>query len=142
MNSTLQYIIIDDDETNNMISKYMLRQALGKETDVVAFTSAREGIDFIASSYSELVRFRQILFLDINMPEINGWQTLELINELEPAIKNRLITFMLSSSIDPKDRKRASDHPLVYQFIEKPLTPEKLLSFGANLEKNELSNHK
>lgn len=136
MINTRQYIVIDDDGINNVISRYMIRQALGEQTDVITFTSGREAVDFIRKSYSESSRFKQILLLDINMPDLNGWQTLDIIERLDSKVKKRLLICMLSSSIDPADRKRAIDHPLVSDFIEKPLTSERVLSISVELEKS------
>ena len=62
------------------------------------------------------------------MPITDGWEALRIIEKLDENIKKQLSVFMLSSSIDPNDKKRAMEHPLVLDFIEKPLTVAKIES--------------
>ncbi len=63
-----------------------------------------------------------ILFLDLNMPEINGWAFLEQIQD--SGVKFPI--YILSSSIDIADIKKASKYNLVSDFISKPLTKDHL----------------
>ncbi|MBC7914373.1 MAG: response regulator [Pyrinomonadaceae bacterium] len=126
MNIHEQFIIIDDDTTSTLIGKYMIRQVLG-EIDILTFTEVEKGIDYLKSTIINPEKaIKHILLLDINMPFISGWDALNIINKLDDGIKNLLTIFMLSSSIDPKDKQRAMDHPLVKDYIEKPLTALKL----------------
>lgn len=117
------FIIIDDDENNNMLCEMIIKCALGRETKVKTFAIASNGIDYIKDkSINSVISSPTILFLDINMPQLSGWDALEIINDLDENIKKQLLVFMVSSSIDPRDKRKAMDHPLVFRFIEKPLT--------------------
>jgi CheY-like chemotaxis protein len=59
-----------------------------------------------------------IMFLDLNMPILDGWEVLE---ELAKKERKRMAIFVVTSSIDPSDREKADKNPLVYDLIEKPL---------------------
>src|SRR5690606_12171571 len=65
-----------------------------------------------------------IVFLDINMPVMNGWEFLEALTANE--VKVNYPIFITSSSIDPEDKKKSKHHHLIYDFIEKPLNPDKI----------------
>ncbi|MEO8087976.1 MAG: hypothetical protein ABI763_14220 [Bacteroidota bacterium] len=60
-----------------------------------------------------------ILFLDINMP---GWDFLDNFDNLTEKIKNKIIIYMLSSSIDPSDKQKALENKNVVRYLEKPLS--------------------
>jgi hypothetical protein len=68
-----------------------------------------------------------IVFLDINMPTMSGWEFLLKFEKYNETIKNQFDIFMFSSSINPADINRAKQDPMVIDFIEKPLEIEKLI---------------
>jgi len=79
MSTDLTYIIVDDDPFNNMLCRMIIEDALG-EAEIKEFTSPEAGLLFI----KETVKSPTILFLDINMPTMTGWEFLEryeLFNE-------------------------------------------------------------
>jgi len=121
-----KFIIIDDDFVNNSILSISIRRALGRD-NVEAFNSAREGIRYIENECKTAQKnLRIVLFLDINLPVISGWDALAKLEVLDENIKKHLTVFMLSCSIDPKDKKRAMEHSLVCDFLEKPLSIDKI----------------
>ncbi|MGM0589031.1 MAG: response regulator [Bacteroidota bacterium] len=61
-----------------------------------------------------------LMLLDINMPEMNGWEVLEQLSVDD----NSFTLYILSSSIDRHDLERAKNHPLVTNYLSKPLTGE------------------
>jgi CheY-like chemotaxis protein len=67
-----------------------------------------------------------IIFLDINMPIINGWEFLEIFENFSPVIKSNVKIYMLSSSVDARDKQRAATNINVQDYIEKPLSIDKL----------------
>tara|TARA_Y100000768_G_scaffold297361_1_gene231124 strand:+ start:11 stop:391 length:381 start_codon:yes stop_codon:yes gene_type:complete len=103
--------LIDDDPVFIHIASYMITTAF-PDAELCTFTSPSSGITAIAEKQPDL------LFLDINMPEMDGWETLEQL--ASKALTNYKI-HILSSSIDHLDHEKAKKHPLVLSFIEKPL---------------------
>src|SRR5205085_8809264 len=67
-----------------------------------------------------------LIFLDINMPAMNGWEFLEAYARLENHHKGNVVMVMLTTSLNPDDRSRANGIPDVAGFETKPLTREKL----------------
>ncbi len=127
MTATDKFVIIDDDDVAIMLYNLTLKHALGNKTDVRCFNMADDGVTYINNELKKPgTKSKTILFLDINMPLLTGWDVLDLIEKMDENIKKQLIIFILSSSVDPNDKERALDHPLVTDFIEKPLTIERL----------------
>lgn len=121
-----RFIIVDDDVCNNMLCRFMLQQAF--HTEIVDFTNPEEAIVYISSTYHQHIENPDtILLLDINMPEMTGWQFLQWFDTLTPQVKSMIRIFMVSSSVDPRDRERAAANPHVKDILTKPLEAETIL---------------
>lgn len=111
-------IIIDDEKVDQMIyRRVMVQSGLVRET--LAFSMAEEALEFLRRKDRSSV---DVVFLDINMPRMNG------IEFLEEAVREfgedfaRLVVVMLTSAIDPSDHDHVSSFRAVRQFLYKPLT--------------------
>ena len=120
-----RFIIVDDDPTHNMICGYAIKRAFNrafKNFDVRSFQFPAEALKFIASEYNDTtVQTPTTLFLDINMPEINGWDFLNAFAEMDEHIQKQFIIYVLSSSIDPADKAKAKSNVHIRDFLSKPL---------------------
>jgi len=131
-----KYIIVDDDPTNNIICNIMLEMVLGK-VDIKTFESPEKGLSFIKNEYSKSL-FPTVLFLDINMPTLTGWQFMEEFEKLGKKVKDKISVYILSSSVDSRDKDKARANKYIKGFISKPLEKEVILSVcgvGFNKEK-------
>jgi CheY-like chemotaxis protein len=128
MSAVLKYILVDDDHLCNEISGMVLEDALG-EVDIKAFTRPEEALEFIEKEYAKNLG-HTVLFLDINMPRINGWQFLERYEKFSEQIKRQINIYILSSSIDRLDKNKAEANSNVAGFISKPLDIETLTSIS------------
>ncbi|MEJ7587600.1 MAG: response regulator [Ferruginibacter sp.] len=119
-------LLIDDDEPTNFISSMLLEEA-DCAHHIQIEESAQRALEYLSktrpcsnengsSSYPELV------FLDINMPAMNGWEFLETCNDLKMNLLPGTVIIMLTTSINPDDSMRAGNIPLVAGFESKPLT--------------------
>ena len=117
-------LLIDDDEATNFYHKIILEEECD-QVHVQAVNSAKEGLDFLLSKgdYKESPK-PGIIFLDINMPGMDGWDFLDKYNELPSDIHQRAVIAMLTTSINPDDKDRAAAIPTVRESIHKPLTLE------------------
>lgn len=107
--------IIDDDHINNIICKKVITD-LYPSAEVQTFLSAKEAAQELQEAHCK----PNIILLDINMPEIDGWQFLDVI---KPIIEKKLPKIiMLTSSIAAQDREKANAHPLAFGLLTKPLT--------------------
>ena len=121
-----RFIIIDDDPLSNMICKLTLDVALGKP-DIEVFTSAEQGLEYISSLSDNASGEPTILLLDINMPVMSGWEFLSRFDDLSEIIKRNIKIYILSSSVDPRDRQRSYSNTNVKDHFVKPLTIDVIL---------------
>jgi len=127
MNAALKYVAVDDDSFNNLLCSMIIEDTLG-EVDITTFTKPQEGLAFI-----ENVKSPTVLFLDINMPMLNGWEFLEQYEKFNEKVKINVSIYILSSSLDRRDKDRANANKYVKGFISKPLESE-IITLIANGE--------
>ena len=124
-----RFLVIDDDPINNLLCTHAIK-TISDETEIKCFTLPMEGIEFIQTNYKTAEQNAStILLLDLNMPVISGWEFLERFKTFEENIIKQFTIFILSSSVDDHDIKRAKEIPLVKDYIIKPLTPMTLSRF-------------
>jgi len=123
---TKRFLIVDDDPLNNFLTKTVLKKSFDA-VYVNDFTIPEEGLEFIKSevNYSASDE-KTILFLDINMPTLTGWEFLEAFKLLNESVKAQYNIYILSSSVNISDINCAKEHQLILDFIEKPLNKTKL----------------
>jgi len=121
-----QFVLIDDDPINNVISKASIAKAYGD--NIKAFIDPKVAVSYIENDpVLNSMDVHIVVLLDINMPVMNGWDVLERFEKLHDRIKSRMDIFILSSSKHPLDRIKADSHPLVKGFLDKPLTIPKIV---------------
>lgn len=128
MNTFRKYIIVDDDSFNNTICSLILKNILG-EIDIKTFKVPEEGLEFIENEYMTNLE-PAILFLDINMPTLSGWEFMEQYEKFSEEVKNQISIYILSSSLDQRDKDKAKMNPYIKGFISKPLNRETILSIS------------
>jgi len=74
-----------------------------------------------------------LLFLDINMPAMNGWEFLDQFDKIESLFQRLPIIYILSSTVDPEDQRKALSYPIVKNFISKPLTKAHLMEIAEEI---------
>jgi CheY-like chemotaxis protein len=116
----IKFILIDDDELINFIHRQVIL-SVEPEAEIEIVLSAEEGVDKIKGIAESVDNNRVVVFVDINMPEINGF---ELLRRLTPAIsdKENLQLYMVSSSLFESDKEQAMAFPFVKGYHEKPLS--------------------
>jgi len=117
------FIVVDDDYVNNMICRKIIKK-VSPEMDVQEFLDPDTALVYIKSTYSKTDAPDAVLFLDINMPIITGWEFLEAFERFDTRVKEHLKIYMLSSSVAPGDKERAANNKNVVDYIEKPLSVE------------------
>lgn len=116
---TFKILLIDDDLMINIIHRKIIG-SFYKGCETQLFKNGLEAIQYV--SQNENVNF--LIFLDINMPVMDGWGVLEAIKEHFNT--NLIQVVVLSSSIDIEDREKAKSYNFVIDFISKPLRKERL----------------
>lgn len=123
-------LLVDDDEPTNFLNR-MTVEEVDCAQHVKVIPSAREALDYLQCSGKPVPMNRdcpkpEIIFLDINMPAMDGWEFLEKYEAFPVAHKNSVIVIMLTTSFNPEDELKARKIPSVKEFRNKPLTHEAL----------------
>ena len=124
MNKVLKCImLVDDDPDDNFIHERAI-----KKTDlaniVVTKTTGMDALEYLKSNKDNKNSHPELIFLDINMPGMNGWEFLQEYARLDKELQSRAIIIMLTTSEYPDDVARAKTWDFVSDFITKPLTKE------------------
>jgi len=117
-------LVIDDNPTDRYIAKRMAEKHNFAE-EIILYESARKALEYIQSLEEEPHLLPQFIFLDINMPDMNGYEFLDEYSKISETIKTNCIIMMITTSIHPEDLKRAENNPSVIRFLNKPLNKEK-----------------
>lgn len=126
-------LCVDDDEISLFISKVLIQDSSFAATVDTAI-SGRKALDYF-SRLSPEDAAPKVIFLDLNMPEMDGWEFLDLFTKTCAHKFPHTSVVILSSSIDPKDQKRAQEYKIVNDFVSKPLTFDVLDRIGSDLKK-------
>ena len=125
-------MLIDDDSILNLLNELLI-QKTNFATVHKIYTHATRALNDIKTIYDShnLTELPDIIFLDINMPDMNGWEFLDELVLFPKEALEKCKVIMLSSSIDLHDIEKSVTYPVVSNFISKPLTPDKLQSLTA-----------
>ncbi len=117
--------IIDDDP----IFIYGTRRIM-KEVNfcdnILVFNNGQDAIEGLKELIAQGEDLPEVLFLDLNMPIMNGWEFLEDFEKIPNPNGKKVIIYIISSSIDPRDLERIRNYKMVNNYILKPLSPQDL----------------
>lgn len=123
-------LLVDDDEFTNYVNLKVIEKAQIK-THIQITTSAEEALDYLREQgrFADDTEIPQpgIIFLDLNMPGMNGWEFLDEYRTLMEEQKARIVLVVLTSSINPLEMEKAKSNKDVVAFWSKPLRPEAVL---------------
>lgn len=117
--------LIDDDLIQLKIAGKMIEQVSGIRK-IKTFLEAESALNFIRNHKEKPSSLPDTILLDLNMPEMNGWDFLEVFEELKQSIEKKIKIYILTSSQDDADMQKSTGYPSVFGYIVKPLTREKI----------------
>ncbi len=119
----IKVMLVDDQKMANFITRKLI-EVTGFSTEVVDYTIPQEALLDLSNTNPDLI------FLDLNMPEVNGWQFLEVLTEKQ----NQTQVVIVTSSTSKHDKEKAQKYAQVIDFLEKPLTKNTILSLKSKLD--------
>lgn len=118
-------LLIDDNDIDNFINERMITtNHFGKQ--VVVKNSGEAALNFLKQHENDAETLPQVIFLDLNMPVMDGFAFLEEYDKMPDLVKKSCRVIVLSSSISPEDINRASTNPHVVKYVNKPLSEKYL----------------
>ncbi len=116
-------LFIDDSESDNFYHQRKIRM-MGIADNIHTCFSGQEALDYLSEEFDGSSLQPTLIFLDINMPGMNGWEFLEEYEKLDLAQKKEIVLAMLSNSIDARDQEKAEKYKSVRGYFSKPLSVE------------------
>ncbi|OYY16394.1 MAG: hypothetical protein B7Y69_11285, partial [Sphingobacteriia bacterium 35-40-8] len=120
-----QVCVIDDDEIYIYLIKKSLA-ALEIEHAVNSFSNGKEALKGLTSMIDQQLPIPEIIFLDINMPIMDGWEFLKAFREIQATLSSKIPIYIISSSIAAEDREKAKHFPEIVGYLSKPVELETL----------------
>lgn len=117
-------LLVDDDDITNFVHESLIEEAAVAEKVLIA-KNGQEALDIIIHEAEESTDYPDLIFLDINMPVMNGFEFLDAYQRLDEKVKRSVVIVMLTTSLNERDIERTQDTG-VADFLNKPLTNDKL----------------
>lgn len=121
--SPLTIALVDDDYIFRLTASKLLRFAQ-ESVEVLQFQDGDEALRFLHEYASEESKLPDIILLDINMPNVDGWSFLLEFASLKNKLHKDIVIYMVSSSIDPNEINRAKSNAAVKDYLVKPISRE------------------
>ena len=126
-------ILVDDDDITNYLHKRLITKS-NLDVQIKVNSNSEDALIYLKKISQEQMNDINenkaprpgIIFLDINMPIMDGWEFIDEYKKLPEDIKSNIIITMLTTSVNPDDEKMANSIPEINYFLQKPLTEKKL----------------
>ncbi|WP_022821958.1 response regulator [Hymenobacter norwichensis] len=119
----MDILLIDDNSTSVFLTEMLLKRE-GVSSNIHSFFTAKEALRYIQQSLPD--RVPAIVFLDLNMPVMDGWEFLEALKPYEQQLAHRCHIYVLTSSLATADATKTKDYSLVSGLIHKPMDSQML----------------
>lgn len=125
-------LCVDDDPITLMLYKMVIRKAEFAQ-EIATARNGEEALAFFDINMpTHTKEYPKLIFLDLNMPVMGGWEFLDHFNEKYQSFTDTKV-IVLSSTIDPRDIDKAKTYPMVIDFQSKPISKEMLANLKTTL---------
>jgi len=122
-------IIIDDNRSDLLYNKMVLKKS-GMVNHIATFVSGKSAMAYMKKLIPEKISTNEgaqyVIFLDLYMPRMDGFEFLEQFNKLPKEITKHFKIYLITNSTNPSDLQKASKIPYIFGFVRKPITPNLL----------------
>lgn len=119
-------MLVDDDEIHsNLCYELILRAGIANHVSI--FNDAEEALDHLRSRVGNADELPDVIFLDINMPFMDGWDFLDAYEEFRTQMKKEIMLILLTSSVYKNDIEKAKQYKAVSEYIKTPISIDKLV---------------
>ena len=118
--------LVDDDKIFQLTASKTIK-AMAITNNILQFENGEQALQYLKGHLSDPETLPDYIFLDINMPFVDGWMFLDDYEQLKSSLTKSISIFMISSSIDPRDVSRAKSNSNVKDYVTKPVTRDKFM---------------
>lgn len=119
------FCIIDDDDIYQFTTAHLLKK-MDLVNKIILFSNGLKAINFLKEEIGNIENIPDVLFLDINMPVMDGWEFLEEYLRIKPMIPKTVAIYMVSSSVDEKDVLKAKSISALSGYLVKPISSQNI----------------
>ncbi len=123
-------MLVDDNDTDNFLSKKIMEHVNFSENILIKNTG-KSALEYLHQNQNDLDKIPDIIFLDINMPIVDGFVFLYEYENFPPQLHEKVKVVVLSSSNNKRDINQFLNNRFVHQFISKPLSEKALMELAA-----------
>jgi CheY-like chemotaxis protein len=125
-----QILCIDDDPITLMLCKKVIVKS-SFSNEIITSQNGEEALSYFntikyTNNKNKQIPQPQLIFLDLNMPVMGGWEFLDYFNSEEFSEFNTIKVVVISSTIDPEDLEKSKQYPMVIDFLSKPISQSML----------------
>ncbi|WP_426064635.1 response regulator [Flavobacterium sp. DSP2-3-1] len=125
-----QILCVDDDPITLMLCKKVITKS-SFSNEIITSQNGEEALSYFntiknTNNKNKRIPHPQLIFLDLNMPVMGGWEFLDHFNSQEFSEFSTIKVVVLSSTIDPEDLEKSKQYPMVIDFLSKPISQSML----------------
>ena len=125
MDKLKSVVLIDDCKATNYIHRLIIEK-YGFAEAITEFMNGKEAIDYLSTEVDGEFPTPELIFLDLNMPVMNGWEFLESYKHLPSNQQAGVVVVMLTTSLNPDDKRKSKNLSSLNSFENKPLNKAKM----------------
>ena len=120
------FCIIDDDDIYQFTTSLLLKKS-DLVNKIIVFSNGLKAINFLKDEMGNIENIPDVLFLDINMPVMDGWEFLEEYLLIRSMMPKTVVIYMVSSSVDEKDVLKAKSISVLSGYLVKPISSQNIV---------------
>ena len=129
----LHILLVDDDRIYQFAARKTI-EATGFADRILIYSNGQEAINYLKHNVKDNNLMPDVIFLDVNMPVMNGWEFLDAYSNIRPALSKPVIIYVVSSSVDEFDVSKSRQYDTVKGYIVKPVLREKFRQILSSIQ--------